>query len=80
VDGWKGFAEAIEAAFPKATVQLCIVYVVRNSLAYVNWKKRKAVAADLKTVGRAATLEEAERQLGEFEKWWDSQYASIGKM
>jgi putative transposase len=80
VDGLKGFPEAIEAAFPKTTVQLCIVHMVRNSLAYVNWKERKTVAADLRTIYRAATVEEAERRLGEFEARWNAQYASIGKM
>lgn len=80
VDGLKGFPEAIEAAFPKTTVQLCIVHMVRNSLAYVNWKERKTVAADLRTIYRAATVEEAERRLGEFEARWEAQYASIGKM
>jgi len=80
VDGLKGFPEAIEAAFPKTTVQLCIVHMVRNSLAYVNWKERKRMAADLRTIYRAATVEEAERRLGEFEARWDAQYASIGKL
>lgn len=80
VDGLKGFPEAIEAAFPKTTVQLCIVHMVRNSLAYVNWKERKVVAADLRTIYRAATVEEAERRLGEFEARWNVQYAAIGKM
>jgi putative transposase len=80
VDGLKGFPEAIEAAFPKTTVQLCIVHMVRNSLAYVNWKERKTVAADLRSIYRAATVEEAERRLGEFEARWDAHYASIGKM
>src|SRR5262245_31177367 len=66
VEGLKGFPEAIEPVLPKTTVQLCIVHMVRNSLAYVNWKERKTVAADLGTIYRAATIEEAERQLGEF--------------
>jgi len=80
VDGLKGFPEAIEAAFPKTTVQLCIVHMVRNSLGYVNWKERKVVAADLRAIYRAATVEEAEQRLGEFETRWDSRYAPIGKM
>ena len=44
------FPEAVEAAFPQAQVQLCIVHMVRNSLRYVPWKQRKAVAADLKKI------------------------------
>jgi len=46
VDGLKGFPQAIETAYPKTTVQLCIVHMVRGSLSYVGWKERKAVAAD----------------------------------
>ena len=41
MDGLKGFPQAIEAVFPKAQVQLCIVHLVRASLNYVNWKERK---------------------------------------
>jgi len=47
VDGLKGFPEAIEAVFPKAAVQLCVVHMVRHSLNYVSWKRRPEVAADL---------------------------------
>jgi putative transposase len=50
VDGLTGFPEAIETVFPQTQVQLCIVHLVRNSLSYVSYKDRKAVAADLKTV------------------------------
>jgi putative transposase len=62
VDGLKGFPEANGAAYPKTTVQLCIVHMVRNSLGYVNWKERKAVAQDLRTIYRAATADEAEQR------------------
>ena len=67
VDGLKGFPEAIESIFPQAQVQLCIVHLLRNSLGYVSWKGRKAVAATLKPVYMAATAEQAEQQLTEFE-------------
>lgn len=80
VDGLKGFPEAIQSVYPKAQVQLCIVHMVRNSLNYVGWKERKEVAADLKMVYHAATVEEAEQRLGEFEERWDAKYPSIGKM
>lgn len=80
VDGLKGFPEAIQSVYPKTQVQLCIVHMVRNSLNYVNWKERKTVAADLKLVYRASTVEEAEQRLSEFEQRWDAKYSSIGKM
>jgi putative transposase len=47
VDGLTGFPEAIETVFPQTQVQLCIVHMVRNSLSYVSYKDRKAVASDL---------------------------------
>lgn len=79
VDALKGFPEAIEAVFPKAVVQLCIVHMVRHSLSYVSWKRRPEVAADLRRIYTAATAEEAEVMLGEFEDRWDSQYLPIGQ-
>ena len=80
VDGLKGFPQAIETVYPKTTVQLCIVHMVRASLNYVNWKERKRVAHDLKSIYRAATVEEAARQLAEFASQWDSQYPSISAL
>lgn len=79
VDGLKGFPEAIEAVFPKATVQLCIVHMVRHSLNYVSWKRRPEVAADLRRIYQSATAEEAEIRLGEFEDKWDEEYLPIGQ-
>nr|WP_315229124.1 IS256 family transposase [uncultured Albidiferax sp.] len=79
VDGLKGFPDAIEAVFPKAVVQLCIVHMVRNSLNYVSWKRRKEVATDLRCIYTSTTAEEAELRLEEFEARWDSEYLPIGQ-
>ena len=79
VDGLKGFPEAIEAVFPKAAVQLCIVHMVRHSLNYVSWKRRPEVAADLKRIYQSVTADEAEQRLGEFEAKWDAEYLPIGQ-
>ena len=78
VDGLKGFPEAIEAVYPQAAVQLCIVHMVRNSLNYVGWNKRDIVAADLKRIYTAATEDEAAQYLTEFEAKWDAAYPPIG--
>ena len=80
VDGLSGFPEAIESVFPKTRVQLCIVHMVRNSLRYVSYKDRKAVAADLKRIYKSITVEEAKRELDEFAAKWDSRYMSISRM
>jgi putative transposase len=79
VDGLKGFPEAIETVFPRTQVQLCIVHMVRNSLKYVSWKQRKEVAADLKTIYQAATAEQAEIHLAEFEAKWDKTHLAISQ-
>jgi putative transposase len=79
VDGLKGFPEAIEAVFPQTQVQLCMVHMVRHSLSYVSHKNRKPVADDLKAIYQAATAEEAERQLKEFEEAWAGSYPVIAR-
>jgi putative transposase len=79
VDGLTGFPEAIETVFPLTRVQLCIVHMVRNSLSYVSYKDRKAVAADLKTIYSAATALDAEAALMDFAVKWDARYPTISK-
>jgi len=79
VDGIKGFPEAMETVFPATQVQLCLVHMMRHSLSYVGWKERKAVAADLKAIYRAATVAEAEQSLEVFAQKWDRKYPSISK-
>ena len=49
VDGLRGFPEAIEAVFPRTQIQTCIVHLIRNSLNFVAWKYRKALATELKS-------------------------------
>jgi putative transposase len=77
VDGLKGFTEANEAVYPKTQVPLCLIHLMRFSLAYVSFKDRKAVAADLKAIYRVASLDEAEQQLEAFAERRDARYPSI---
>jgi len=79
VDGLTGFPEAINAVFPKTEVQLCIVHMVRNSLKFVPYKDRKAIAADLKTIYTSATEEAAAASLDDFEKKWNAKYPMIAR-
>ena len=71
VDGLKGFPETIETVYPKAEVELCIVHMVRGSLAYVSWKQRKGVAGGSEGDLSSATAYEAELKLDAFAKKWD---------
>jgi transposase-like protein len=58
-DGLTGFAEAIEATWTKATVQTCVVHLIRAAMRFVNYKDRKRVAAALKPIYSAADAEAA---------------------
>ena len=70
VDGLKGFPEAIQSAFPKTEVQLCIIHQIRTSLRYLASKHQRAFMIDLKEVYKASTLEQAEAQLDALEARW----------
>ena len=79
VDGLKGFPDAITAVFPEATVQTCIVHLLRNSLDFVAYKDRKLVAGALKDIYRAMDAAAAEAALGVFEAgYWGQKYPAIG--
>jgi putative transposase len=80
VDGLKGFPEAITAVFPQATVQTCIVHLLRHSLDFVSWKDRKPVAAALKDVYRAIDAAAGEAALAAFEvSFWGQKYPAISQ-
>lgn len=80
VDGLKGFPEAILAVFPEATVQTCIVHLLRQSLDFVAYKDRKAVAAALKAIYQAVDATAAEAALATFEAGpWGQKYPAIGQ-
>ncbi len=53
-DGLTGLPNAIEATWPRSTVQTCVVHLIRAAMRFVNYKSRKTVAAALKTIYQAA--------------------------
>jgi putative transposase len=79
VDGLGGFPEAIEAVFPLAWVQTCIVHQIRASLRYVNYRDRKTVAAALRPIYTAANADDALVELERFEHEWGVPYPMIAK-
>jgi len=76
-DNLKGISEAIEAIYPQAEIQKCIVHQIRNSLRFVSWKERKSMAKDLKLIYTAATEEEGAAALDEFAEKWDERYPHV---
>jgi putative transposase len=77
VDGLKGFPDAIEAVFPQAWVQTCIVHQIRACLRYVNYRDRKRVAAALRPIYTAANQDDALAELEHFDRDWGAQYPMI---
>ncbi len=79
VDGLSGFSDAIHAIFPQTVVQRCVIHQIRHSLKYVTWKDRKAFVADLKTLYKAGTREEAEANLLRLSETWSGKYRAAVK-
>ena len=79
-DGLKGMPEALSAVFPETTLQTCIVHLIRNSLDYAPWDKRRELAKALKPIYQALNAEAAEQALAAFEAGpWGKQYPTIAK-
>ena len=77
-DGLTGLPEAVEAAFPKAIFQTCIVHLIRASTRLVPWKDKKAVCRDLRSIYTAATADDAKVKLTAFESTWGEKYHMVG--
>jgi putative transposase len=65
-DGLKGFPEAVEATWPQTTVQTCTVHLIRAAMRFVSYNDRKKVAAALRPIYTAPTVEAAETELASF--------------
>ena len=67
-DGLTGFTEAVEATWPRTTVQTCTVHLIRAAMRFVSYQDRKKVAAALRPIYTAPTVEAAEAELLAFDE------------
>jgi len=79
VDNLAGISEAITTAFPEAIIQKCVVHQVRNSLKFVPWKEKKAVARDLKAIYTAPSEPAGRQHVDRFADQWDAKYPHIAQ-
>lgn len=79
-DGLKGLPDAIEATWPQALVQTCVIHLIRASTRLCSWKDRRAVTAALRPVYTAPTVEAAADAMDTFELEWGDRYPGIVKM
>ena len=78
-DNLKGFTDAIKSVYPEAKTQICIVHQLRNSLKFVVWKDKKAVAMALKQIYNAPDAATGFTHLQHFEHQWGKKYPYIAK-
>ena len=79
IDNLSGFVEAVNAVYPETDVQLCLIDQLRNSLKFVSWQDRKAVAKDLRKVYSGVDEQAALVDLDRFEANWGKKYRPIVK-
>ena len=76
-DGLKGLPDAIEATWPQALVQTCVIHLLRASMRLCSWKDRKAIVAGLRRVYTAVNAEAAGKALDELEEQWGNRYPGV---
>ena len=69
-DGLTGFPDAIDAVFPQAVNQTCVVHLLRQSLRYLSWKERRTCASELRRIYTAPDADAARVVLDELTAAW----------
>ena len=76
-DGLTGLPDAITSVFPDTVVQTCVVHVIRNAMRFVSYQDRKKIAADMRTIYTAPSVEAAEIALKDLDQQWGTQYPGV---
>jgi transposase-like protein len=79
-DGLKGLPDSVGAVFPQATVQTCVIHLIRNTFRYSSKKYWGQIATDLKPIYQAPSRDAAWAAFEEFEEKWAKPYPAIGKL
>lgn len=76
-DGLKGLPESIRTTWPQATVQTCVVHMVRNSLRYSSKKHWSRITTSMREIYTAPTVEAAETRFADFAAEWGDVYPAM---
>jgi putative transposase len=79
-DGLKGLPDAINTVWDLATVQACILHLIRNTFRYASRKCWDQIAHDLRPVYTAATEAEAKARFADFAEKWGKPYPAIKRL
>ena len=76
-DGLQGLPDAIEAVWPETVIQTCVVHLLRGSFRYASYDNRKKLAASMRPIYTAVSIDAAEQAMDAFEAEWGSKYPAI---
>jgi len=76
-DGLKGLPESIEATWPLAVIQTCVLHLIRNTFRLASRRDWDAMAKDLRPVYTAINEADAQVRLDEFHDKWGDRYPAI---
>ena len=79
-DGLKGLPDSITTCWPLATVQACVIHLLRNTFRFASRKYWDAMAKDLRPVYTAANEASARARFQEFDEQWGQRYPAITRM
>jgi putative transposase len=79
-DGLKGLPDSVNAVFPQAIVQACIIHLIRGTFRYASKRYWEAIAKDLRPIYTAPTAEAAWAAFEELEEKWGKAYPAIPKL
>ena len=79
-DGLKGLPEAIEATWPLAVVQTCVLHLVRNTFRFASKADWDTLARDLRPVYTAVSEADAKERFVEFSATWGEKYPAIVRL
>ena len=76
-DGLQGLPDAVEAIWPKAVIQTCVVHLLRGSFRYASYDNRKKLAASMRPIYTAASVDAAQEAFDAFEAEWGAKYPPL---
>lgn len=79
-DGLKGLPEAITTTWELATVQACVIHLIRNTFRFASRKYWDEMSRDLRPVYTAPSEAAARERFTEFNAKWGKQYPAISKL
>ena len=79
-DGLKGLPDSVTTAWPLATVQACVLHLIRNTFRYASRRDWDAIGKQLRPIYTAPTAAAAADRFAEFADRWAGQYPAVVKL